>query len=189
MKAELDPAFVALRGSVGNFTYRKIRGKTILSPRPANDRPLTPNQLTQREKFNKAVLYGKSALSDTDVRALYEGEAKERNVPLFSVMIADYFNAPTIHDIDLANYTGHVGSVIRISASDDFCLKSVHVSITNSLSGTLLENGDATETSAGSCDWVYTARFNVPAETLVNIQVVATDLPGGTAVQEETKQL
>jgi hypothetical protein len=103
-------------------------------------------------------------------------------------MVADYFNAPTIHDVDLSTYTGHVGSRIHVTASDDFRMKTVEVFLTNS-QGMPLESGAAVETMEGSCDWVYTAKFNVPADTLVMIRVVATDLPGGTAVQEESKQL
>jgi len=40
---------------------------------------------------------------------LYDTAAHENGKPFFSLTVADFFNAPEIHKIDLANYSGSVG--------------------------------------------------------------------------------
>ena len=100
--------------------------------------------------------------------------------------IADYFNAPVIDEVDLTNYNMQPNSIIRIAARDDFGVASVHVTITTP-QGAVLESGNAVETASGSGQWLYTTTTNVSAEPTVNVQVVATDLPGGTAVTVANK--
>lgn len=117
-------------------------------------------------------------------RELYEAAAKEKDMPILAVMVADYFNAPVIHSVDLSAYNGNSGEAITISASDDISVASVHVTI-NDEQGNPIESGDALETAEGSGQWVYTATTST--ESSVNVQAVATDRPGGVAVQNATK--
>ena len=180
MKAELDPVVHFLRGGAGNFVYRKIRGKTIVSPKPVRDYTvLSDAQAEHRVRFKKAAAYGKLALMDSDVRPLYEESAKERNVPLFAVMMADFFNAPVIETVNTDPYTGQANQVIQVIATDDFGVVKVHVKISD-LSGNLIESGDAVNTSNGIGPWTYTTQYSM--DRPVDIEVVATDRPGGTAV-------
>jgi hypothetical protein len=59
----------------------------------------------------------------------------------------------------------------------------VHVHITISTEqDVVIESGNAVETPAGSGQWLYTKTVNATDETSVNVRVVATDRPGGTAV-------
>ena len=185
MKAELDPIVHALRGSAGNFVYRKVRGKTVMSAKPVRDESaLTPAQEEHRLRFKKAVAYSKTALANNEVRPLYDAMAKDRNKPVFSVAVADYFNAPVIHEVDVFGYNGNIGDTISILASDDFEVVNVHVMIADT-QGNMIENGNAVETAPGSGQWIYTA--TVSNESNVNVQVVAVDRPGGTAVMNTEK--
>jgi len=131
-----------------------------------------------------AVAYGKAALSVEDSRELYEAAAKERDMPVFAVMIADYFNAPVIHSVDLSAYNAMSGNTITVFATDDVSVASVHVTI-NDDQGNLIESGDALETAEGSGQWVYTATTST--ESNVSVQAVATDRPGGVTVQTVSK--
>jgi hypothetical protein len=117
-------------------------------------------------------------------RELYEAAAKEKDMPILAVMVADYFNAPVIHSVDLSAYNGNSGEAITISASDDISVVSVHVTI-NDEQGNPIESGDALETAEGSGKWVYTTTTTVASD--VNIQAVARDLPGGVTVQTVSK--
>lgn len=180
MKAELDPVVHFLRGGAGNFIYRKIRGKTIVSPKPVRDYTvLSAAQAEHRARFKQAAIYSKLALVDDDVRPLYEASAKERNKPLFSVMMADFFNAPVIENVNTDAYTGQADQVIQVIATDDFSVVKVHVRISD-LSGNLIESGDAVDAATGMGLWTYITQYSM--DRPVNIEVVATDRPGGTAV-------
>ena len=180
MKAELDPIVRFLRGSAGNFLYRKINGKTIVSPRPdrSNSVP-TESQAVHRERFKEAARYVRKALANAEARALYKSLAKERDMPLVAVTMSDFFNAPVIHEVDVFGYSGNAGDTITVTASDDVGVQKVHVSI-SAPDGSPIENGEAVETGAGSGEWIYTA--TVQGQPLVRIQAVAQDRPGGTAM-------
>ena len=181
MKFKMNRAFREASGELDGLVYRVQRGKVVVSRKPdLTNVDYSENQIAHRERFKKATVYGRSVMANPTQRALYQTAADERDLPIFAVTIADYFNLPIIHEVDLSAYNGHVGSHITINATDDFSVKNVHVSLTNS-GGMPLENGDAVETSSGSGIWVYNAKFNVPADTLVTVRVVATDNPGGAS--------
>ena len=188
MKAKLHPTIEEYRGALGEIVFREVNGKTIVSRKASPSGEPTANQLAHRERFKDAAAYGKTVIANEVLSALYEEAAKAKKITIYLAAITDYIKAPSIQSVDLSTYNGHVGSLIQVHANDDFGLTKVHVSITNS-QGMPLENGDAVESTDTPNLWVYTAKFNVPADTLVMIRVVATDLPGGTAVQEESKQL
>jgi len=186
MKAKLHPMFEQVSGQMGEMVYRVVRGKVVISRKPVIKAEPTQGQLEHRERFKQAVAYGKAVMSAEDSRELYEAAAKERDMPVFALMVADYFNAPSISKIDLSAYDGHAGNIIHITASDDFSIASLHVSITND-QGNPIEDAEAVETPSGSGNWVYTANASVTPGTSVNVQAVATDRPGGTAVASESK--
>jgi hypothetical protein len=185
MKAELDPIVRFLRGSAGNFLYRKMNGKTVVCPRPDRSNIVpTENQVAHRERFKKASRYGRQVMADAEARSLYGALAKERDLPITALSIADFLNAPVIHEVGVFGYSGEVGDTIIVSASDDVGVEKVHVSI-SAPDGSPIENGEAVESGAGSGLWVYTA--TVQGQPVVKIQAVAQDRPGGTAVMNIDK--
>jgi hypothetical protein len=68
-------------------------------------------------------------------------------------------------------------------------ISSVHITISKAQTGETIESGNAIETGLGSGLWLYTATSAAPAETDVQINVVAADRPGGTAVDSRIKSL
>jgi len=101
--------------------------------------------------------------------------------------VADFFNAPSVDEVDLSGYGGAAGDKIVIKASDDFEVLGVNVALTNG-DGSPLESGAAIETPVKSGRWVYTATSAVTTGTTVRIAVIASDRPGGKgeAAQEKT---
>lgn len=91
---------------------------------------------------------------------LYEKAAHSSGKPLFSLTVADFFNAPAVDAVDLSAYSGATGNEIVIQAHDDFEVTSVNVSI-NDVNGEKIESGGAMETPAKSGRWVYTATTTV----------------------------
>ena len=189
-KVKLDPTFDEFRGSVNNLTYRKSYGKTFASVKAdrGNVQP-SDAQIAHQQRFSAAAAYGKTVMADPTARALYQQAAKERNMPFFALTIADFMHTPSITNIDLSAYNGQVNDVIKIQAQDDFSVASVHVALTQVNGGTPIESGYAVETAPGSGQWVYTATLSVSAGSNVNFTVVATDRPGGTAVDTQSKSV
>ena len=183
MKVRLNPAFEGMSGQLGEMVFRELRGETIISRKPALSTAVTVEQLAHRERFKQAAAYGKSALANQTTRQLYEEAAKSKNMPVFAMTVADFFNAPVIDNVDLSVYHGHEGSFITISARDDFDVVRVHVSISDDASNPI-ESGEAVLDSGS---WVYTITEGVSAGTNVIVNVVATDRPGGTAVKTVNK--
>ncbi len=185
MKVKLNPMFEQVSGQLGEVVFREVRGKTVASRKSASSTAApSENQVEHRERFKLAAAYGKSALANADTRALYTEAARNKNMPVFSLTVADFFNAPVIDTLDLSAYNGQVGDLIQVSARDDFGVASVHVSITDEQSNPI-ESGNAMETAEGSGRWVYTATTSL--ESNVIVKAVATDRPGGTAVKSVNK--
>lgn len=177
MKVQLNPVVERASGALGELVFREIRGKTFVSRKPVASANPTEEQIAHRERFKKAAAYGKIAMADEAVRPLYEAAAKAKNIPVFSLTIADYFNTPTIEKVDYSQYDGKAGSFLLINATDDFEVVRVNVAIKDT-EGNFLDWGDAVQESG---HWRYTAKVNVQTEVVLHI--TATDRPGGTAVQ------
>lgn len=58
----------------------------------------TEAQLEHQERFKQAVLYGRLVIADPDRKEGYELAAKAKKKPIFSLTVADFFNAPIIDD-------------------------------------------------------------------------------------------
>jgi hypothetical protein len=187
-KVTLNPTFTEFRGALSNILYRKQFGQIFASVR-ADMSKVKPSeaQMERRQRFKEAVAYGKSVMADPAVHALYEGVAKERQKPTFSLMVADYMNVPSIKGIDISAYNGKVDDVIIVNATDDFGVVRVQVSISMDGENSPIESGDAVQTEDGL--WMYTAASAVPSQTKVNIKVTAADRPGGSAVETQTKRV
>jgi hypothetical protein len=189
-KVKLNPTFDEFRGSVNNLTYRKSYGRTFASVKVDRSHvQLSEAQLAHQQRFSEAVAYGKTVIADDDLHERYVQVAKERNMPFFALTIADFMHTPSITNIDLSAYNGQVNDLIKIKATDDFELVKVQVTISDAQDNSVLDNGEAVETAPASGLWLYTATASIPAGTTLTIKVVATDHPGGTAVDFQTKSI
>jgi hypothetical protein len=115
----------------------------------------TANQLAQQEKFRLAALYGKAVMADAEKKAIYTDIGEKRGTPAFALMVADFLNAPAVDTINLAGYTGQIGSKIVVRASDDIQVAGVNVAIRDQ-DGVVLEQGAAVK-DAGGATYTYTA--------------------------------
>jgi hypothetical protein len=169
-----------LSGKVGNIlVFSQRNGKTYVSkvPKQSTKEP-TAGQVAHQQKFQLAIIYGKSAIANPATKAEYEAEA-EIDESAFNVAVADMLQAPEIDSIDLSGYTGKVGEKIVIIATDDFKVTSVTVNISNA-DGTLVEEGAAVLGNSG-VDWVYTTTAVNASLAGDKITVEASDLPGNVS--------
>jgi hypothetical protein len=151
---------------------------------PASSKKVSERQKRQRKNFQKAIFYAKSVFEGDDAQTigLYEAAAKKKKgLSAYNIAVADFCHAPDIELVDLADYSGVQGDQIRVTASDDFAVKSVHVRISN-IDGTIVEEGYATQ-GVGNL-WTYVASQNNDSLEGDKIEVSASDLPGNITVEE-----
>ena len=187
---QLNPVLINIRGKIGDLVFKRQNGGTVISKLPSFDgRESTEAQKAIQQKFRQAVIYGKMVMADPATRALYAEAAKEDHKPIFSLTVADFFNAPTVDEVDLTKYNGDVGSEIAVRASDDFDVIEVEVSITDT-EGRPIEHGPAAKSVADPGRWLYKATARVAPETAIRVEVTATDRPGhkGSKTEERGKQ-
>lgn len=171
-------------GKLGDMlVIRQKAGKTILAAAPGKrDKEPTENQKKQQQRFQQAVIYGKSQIADADSKADYATKTKGSKTA-FNVAVADFLHAPDIDEIDFTNYTGAIDDTIRIRATDDFRVMGVHIAIFNG-DGTLVEEGDAVQ-SDNELDWIFTATAENASLEGDKIIVQVMDKPGNVSEEEQ----
>ena len=179
-KVKLNPVLEQIRGQVGDLVFKHYGDEMVVGRKPDRSGILpTEGQLEHQERFRQAVLYGRLVMADPQKKAGYEQAAKAKGKPLFSLTIADFFNAPVVDEVDLSAYSGAAGDPIVVRAHDDFQVTRLRVNVSD-VSGEGIESGEAEETPVKSGRWVYTATAAVLAGTNVRIAVTVSDQPGGT---------
>ena len=185
-KVTFNPAVGHLHGHVGKLVFKERGGQDIVAEKPDQvNQPNSAAQLAQRDAFKKAALYAKGAMADTQAHAAYLAKAKELRSSPIAVAVKDYMTSPQVTAIDLSQYTKHVGNVIYVAAADDFEVKGVMVSITDS-NHAAVESGPATlDPTTGK--WKYTATVDATAKPSVTVTATASDRPGNTGTLAATK--
>ena len=170
-----------LSGKVGDLmVFRQLEGQTVVSGPSKKTDKASPKQKQHRKRFQEAIFYAKEALATPELAELYATGAKKGKKP-YNVAVADFLNAPDIAEVDLSAYHGAAGDTIKVSASDDFAVKSVTVKIVNA-SGETVEEGEAVH-KIGSM-WVYTAVTEINNLAGSKIIVSAADIPGNVTTEE-----
>lgn len=175
-KIELDPAFEAFRGGLGNYVYRKTEDGVIASPRVNRTYPPTAGQLAVRQRFATAAAYAKAVLAHAVQGPRYVAAAAEKGLRPAAFAVTDFLTPPEVTAIDAAGYHGAVGEAIVVQATDLFEVTGVAVAI-RSAAGAVLEQGAAVLVEG---TWRYLATTAIAAGTAVTLEAVATDRPGHT---------
>jgi len=169
-------------GALGDeLVFRQRAGKTVicLPPVPRIDNP-TGEQLEMRERFSQSTLYARTAIADPQRKAVYQAVAKP-GASAFNMAFRDRFKPPVITAIDIGNYSGSPGDIIRIEAVDDFRVENVQVTILNA-AAIILEEGTATITPEGT--WLYTATVANVTPVGGKVLVQVSDLAGNVTKEE-----
>ena len=165
-----------MSGKLGGLVvFRQRFGKTLLTTAPGTrtkEQSAAQQEITNR--FQKAVVYAKSVLADPAVKAEYKAAAGEGR-SAYNLAIADFFNSPSILNVDVSAYTGEAGQPIMMQVTDDYKVKSVSIAIRNA-DDSVVEEGMAVQ-QANLLDWVYTTTTANPAIAGDKVVVTATDYP------------
>jgi hypothetical protein len=132
--------------------------------------------------FKDAVAYARKAKVQEEYR---EAAASHHTTP-FKVATADFLHPPEIREIDLADYHGKPGDVIRVHAVDDVKVAQVGILIVDH-ENCLLEMGMAENPDGGEI-WRYVATVDAPGHH-VRVIVDAADLPGHLAEARAKKKI
>lgn len=174
-----------LSGLIGDLlVFRQRANKTVVADRP---KPLSKEpsaaQLHIRQRFRKAVLYARTAISDAALKEAYRSVSKPGQ-SAFNIAFRDYQIAPEFdEEPDLEGYSGAAGQEIAVSVIDDFRVSAVSLKIVKP-DNTIVEEGDAVQAENG-LDWIYTTTAvndGLPGSRII---VTARDLPGNRTVMEK----
>ena len=171
-----------MSGKLGDvIVFRNVNGNTIVAKAPSKPKgEISEKQQLQRERFQEAVIYGKSVKLNPELKALYESSLLEGQ-NIYQVALTDFLNAPTIKNVETNDYSGYAGGNIIMRVIDNFMVKQVQVSINNTNGGTL-EQGMATLQPNG-LDWHYTTTSDSSGK-VGKIIITATDNPGNISRKE-----
>ena len=94
-KVKLNPVLEQFRGQIGDLVFKHYGDEVVVGRKPDRSgiQP-TEAQLEHRVRFRQAVLYGRLVMADPDKKEIYEQAAKVQGKPIFSLTVADFFNAP-----------------------------------------------------------------------------------------------
>ncbi|UYQ94072.1 hypothetical protein MKQ68_03075 [Chitinophaga horti] len=135
--------------------------------------PGTPRQAEARKRFADANEYYRKVRRQPALNALYE-RSKTQRLSVQNLCVGDYFHAPEILEVDTSTYTGMPGNRVLIRATDDFCVKSVKVSVYDA-EGVMVEEGEAFQLGDAEY-WEFTAScMNIGGGYFI---VSASDWPG-----------
>lgn len=160
------------------FAYGLTRsGKIVIADHPKFDdhRVSAEARGSHREFLREAVNFAQMAVEEE----VYINKAREMGTTAYNIAIVDWLGAPKVLEIDVDNWTGDVGQVIRVKAKDNVMVAAVTVVIRDA-NERMLEEGVAVQSGNGSAWWDYTTRSRIKMIPFPIVEVTARDLPGNT---------
>lgn len=128
------------------------------------------------------------SLLDLPIQTEHQGKSQSQGKPIPSLTLADFFNAPSVDDVNLSDYSGKVSDSILVLADDDFLVQEVKFEVMDE-SGILREKRCS---NPGRCRFgslAYTATRDIAPSTIVTINVVVLDRPGGSDTKNMGKRI
>jgi hypothetical protein len=166
------------RGRFGDIIYRVVGSLSISSKAPDYSKiKWSPAQEANRMRFRDGMAYARKAFEDPEKEKYYQNKAGAGQHK-FNMAVADYMVKPKINEVDIENYKGKEGNLIRVDASDNYKVAGVIVMILNA-AGLLVESGMAVEYPySGSGEWIYKTMEENPDWKGGRVVVRVTDSPG-----------
>lgn len=186
-KIKNNPLLKGASGKLGDvIVFRQVRGGVVMANKPKQPTSFTEKQVVARTKFQRATSYAKRQMLNPETKAMYATGVNDSKISAYLVALTDYIKAPEIQDVSATGYTGAIGQTVEITATDDFRIKSVQVSIT-SAAGVLVESGEAVLQPDSPDKWTYTSTAANPALVGTRILVTARDTAGNATAKEILK--
>jgi hypothetical protein len=168
-----------LSGAIGDqFVIRKTRsGKTVIVSKTGFDDnwQSIEKEKTHQDAFREATTYAKFAKN----QSVYLEMAKGTGSTAYNIAISDWFGSPKVLEINVDNWRGKIGQIIRVKARDNVKVARVTVVIRDA-NNNVLEAGEAVPSEEGSVWWNYTTQSMVTMRPFPTVEATAQDLPGNT---------
>lgn len=180
-----NPLLRGVSGKLGDtHVYKRLpNGMVVMANAPAARRSISEKQKANSERFKEAARYAKRQMADPDMKAEYKkGVTYNKSTP-YRVALTDYLNAPVVHYIKPLGYSGTIGDLITIKATDDFRVAAVNVDIL-SHQGIVLEKGSAQQNPRKRHMWNYRTTVVNTQVAGTKIKVVAFDMPQNRTEKE-----
>ncbi|RYU82147.1 hypothetical protein [Hymenobacter persicinus] len=175
-----------LSGTLGKqLTFRQVGNDTIVSMAPAkSEKPRSPRQLARQALFAEANCYARAQAANPATQARFAGRPHKPHGGLHTMLVADFLCPPTVQALDLTGYSGEPGQLLYVTATDNYGVAGVHVSLTDA-TGRAVEEGPAAP-GPDVTQWCYCTTTRVPVLSGLRITATATDYPGHTGHLEVT---
>jgi hypothetical protein len=165
------------RGVAGSqfMTCITRSGKIIMTEKPTFDdqRAVIDLKKSHQDVLRQAAIYAQFA----EKEAVYINKAMETGTTAYNLAIVDCLGAPKVLEINVDNWTGKIGQIIRVKARDNVMVARVTVVI-RAAKGSLLEAGEAVQSEEGSVWWNYTSQALAMMTPFPIVEATAQDLPG-----------
>ena len=160
----------------GQYSLRMRGDQSIIAglPKPRKEKSNSEKHMAVKRKFSLAVIYGKKAIANPELKAEYQAIAK-KNQSAYNAAVLDALKGPELADLRTDGYSGSAGHSLTVQATDNFRVTKVSFGLF-APDGSLLEEGDAIMDENGF-DWIYTTQSEISSPTGTIIRVTAEDLP------------
>ncbi len=177
-----------LVGASGKFgdthVYRKVRGRLQMAATPAPRKKLSAAQKATVGRFKTAKVYAMNVKNRfPELYAEYRKRTTTRLFSAYLVALTDSLNSPIVHYIKTKEYTGVIGDIISVKATDDFRVVRVTVVICDARNKRL-ESGEAVRELRKPQMWKYKATTVIENLEGVKIMVTAMDHTGNKTMKE-----
>jgi hypothetical protein len=162
-----------LHGTISNFIFRQLPGKSLQKKNTALTQKQNELQLENSFRLTCACAYAKRAMLVEEKKTYYDRIAKKLNLQnAYTAAICDYMRKGKIQNINTTLYQGRAGDVIHVSVfKRDFNINEVKVGLY--ADGRLIESGDAIQREENT--FIYRAKKNIYEETSITVRVTLTD--------------
>lgn len=179
-RVQLNPALGRISGAIDGYVFKTYRGKTVLSKKPKFTKPWSQAQVATRKTFKAASDFSKTVKADPALCEAYRQRGRRLKLNYRQMALRDAFNPPRIDALDRSDFTAADGGTLIITASDDFEVTGVKVTLHGSARRVVL-SGEATP---------YHRRWSFevpppssPARAPVSIEIAARDRPGNVTTR------
>lgn len=167
------------RGSATDISVTCITrsGNILIADTPMFDdhRYKMDTQKLRREVLREATTFARLA----EHEEVYINKARETGSTPYNIAIVDWLGAPKVLEINVDDWTGEIGQVIRVKAKDSVMVARVAVVIRDAEEN-VLEAGEAIQAEEGSAWWNYRTQSKITMQPFPIVEATAWDLPGNT---------
>jgi hypothetical protein len=172
-----------VRGMIGKQVVVKERlGTEYMCAKPVYDdnRPVSVAEQANRDRFAQTTEFAVAATKDPELKKEYAALTKKKGHNAYITAKLDASHPPKIVSVIHQGYTGVIGNVIIVQATDNVKVKCVKVGIYDS-SNQIIEQGEAVDHGDG-LNWMYTASVSNVNVNGCTIEVRAFDIAGNEAM-------